>query len=46
MEKASVFGDRWPEALRLGLFADTPAVEGWKEETRDVTVLGQITGQK
>lgn len=42
VEKASVFGDRWPEEHRLGLFADTPLPEDWKEEKRDVTVLGRV----
>jgi len=39
---ASVFGDRWPAEHAHGLFADTPPLEDWKEEKREVTVLGQI----
>ncbi|RYP82957.1 hypothetical protein DL770_005470 [Monosporascus sp. CRB-9-2] len=40
--KASVFGDRWPVEHQLGLFADTPLPEDWKEEKRDLTVLGHF----
>ena len=40
--KASVFGDRWPVEHQLGLFADTPLPEDWKEEKRDLTVLGHV----
>lgn len=31
VDKASVHGDRWPPEHALGLFADTPDLEGWKE---------------
>jgi hypothetical protein len=34
VEKASVFGDRWPPEHGLGLFADTPLPEEWKDEKR------------
>lgn len=40
--KASVFGDRWPVEHRMALFADTPPLEGWKGEKKDVEKLGQI----
>lgn len=40
--KASVFGDRWPVEHGMGLFADTPLPEDWKEEKKEVTVLGQV----
>lgn len=40
--KASVFGERWPKEHAMALFADTPAVEGWEEVKKEVTVLGQI----
>lgn len=40
--EASVFGDRWPVEHGIGLFADTPSVEGWKEEKKEVTVLGRV----
>lgn len=40
--KASIFGDRWPAEHRMALFADTPPLEGWREEKRDVEKLGQI----
>jgi len=33
--EASVFGDRWPAEHALGLFADTPPLEGWKKEKRE-----------
>jgi len=40
--KASVFGDRWPAEHGLGLFADTPLPQDWKEEKKDLTVLGRV----
>ncbi|RYP67545.1 hypothetical protein DL771_007195 [Monosporascus sp. 5C6A] len=40
--KACVFGERWPVEHRLGLFADTPLPEDWREEKKDVTVLGPL----
>ena len=40
--KASVFGDRWPVEHKLGLFADTPLPEDWKDEKKDVTILGHV----
>ena len=40
--KASVFGDRWPTEHAIGLFADTPLPDDWKEEKKDLTVLGQV----
>lgn len=40
--KASVFGDRWPAEHGLGLFADTPLPDDWKEEKKDLTVLGRV----
>ncbi|KUJ14698.1 Aldo/keto reductase [Mollisia scopiformis] len=46
VEKASVFGDRWPEGHGLGLFAGTPPLDGWKEEKKEVTVLGQVIADK
>ena len=43
VEKASVFGERWPKEHALGLFADTPDWEGWQEpEKVDVGVIGKI----
>lgn len=42
VEKASVFGDRWPKDHAIGLFADTPALEGWTEVKKELTVLGRI----
>ena len=42
MVKASVFGDRWPVENQLALFADTPLPEDWKEEKKDLTVLGHV----
>jgi diketogulonate reductase-like aldo/keto reductase len=45
VEKASVFGDRWPEEHKLALFADTPLPEGWKEEKKDVTMLGRVIAE-
>ncbi|KAK3339942.1 putative aldo-keto reductase [Lasiosphaeria hispida] len=44
VNKASVFGDRYPAAHGHGLFADTPLPEGWKEEKRkeEVTAVGQL----
>ena len=40
--KASVFGDRWPVEHKLGLFADTSLPEDWKDEQKDVTILGHV----
>jgi hypothetical protein len=40
--KASVFGDRWPVEHRLGLFADTPPLEGWKKEEREQKIMGKV----
>ena len=40
--KASVFGDRWPVEHKLGLFADTPLPEDWKDEKKDVTILDHV----
>lgn len=42
VEKASAFGDRYPVEHQLGLFADTPLPEGWKEEAKESTVLGRV----
>jgi hypothetical protein len=42
VEKASVFGDRWPPEHGLGLFADTPLPEKWKDEKKDVTIGGRL----
>jgi hypothetical protein len=36
VEKASVFGDRWPVEHRLGLFADTPLLKDWDEEAKHI----------
>ncbi|KAH8896838.1 Aldo/keto reductase [Thozetella sp. PMI_491] len=46
VDKASVFGDRWPDEHRLGLFADTPPVEGWKGEEKEVTEIGRVIVDK
>jgi hypothetical protein len=46
VEKASVFGDRWPVEHALALFADTPLPEGWKEEEKDVTIAGRVVLDK
>ncbi|OIW24650.1 aldo-keto reductase, putative [Coniochaeta ligniaria NRRL 30616] len=40
--EASVFGDRWPAQHALGLFADTPALEGWKEPEREGPIVGTL----
>ncbi|RYP15869.1 hypothetical protein DL765_005445 [Monosporascus sp. GIB2] len=40
--KASVFGERWPVEHQFALFADTPLPEDWKEEKKELTVLGQF----
>jgi hypothetical protein len=42
VEKASVFGARWPPEHALGLFADTPALEGWKEEKKEIGLIGRV----
>lgn len=42
VEKASVFGDRWPPEHGLGLFADTPLPEEWKDEKKDGTIGGRL----
>jgi hypothetical protein len=46
VEKASVFGDRWPVEHALALFADTPLPEGWKEEEKDVPIAGRVVLDK
>jgi len=46
VEKASVFGDRWPAEHGLALFADTPLPEGWKEEEKDVTIAGRVVDKE
>lgn len=42
VEKASVFGGRWPAEHELGLFADTPLPEDWKNEQKDSDIAGCI----
>ncbi len=42
VENASVFGDRWPAEHALALFADTPLLEGWKEEEKHASITGKV----
>jgi len=42
VDKASVFGDRWPKEHALGLFADTPALEGWRGPEEREAVVGTL----
>jgi len=42
VEKASVFGERWPAEHALALFADTPLPEGWKEAEKDLGIVGRF----
>lgn len=42
VEKASVFGDRWPPEHGLGLFANTPLPEEWKDEKKDDGIVGRL----
>jgi hypothetical protein len=39
---ASVFGDRWPAEHAHGLFADTPALEGWKGPEKREAIVGTL----
>ena len=43
--KASVFGNRWPAEHALGLFADTPELEGWAPEKKEA-IIGKIMFDK
>lgn len=40
--EASVLGDRWPAEHALGLFADTPALEGWKGLEKKEAIVGTL----
>lgn len=42
VEKASVFGERYPAEHTGGLFADTPLPEEWDGKKRDVVVIGRV----
>lgn len=46
VDKASVFGERYPAEHGGGLFADTPLPEEWDGKKRDVTVIGQVIPPK
>ncbi|KAB5582909.1 aldo-keto reductase, putative [Coniochaeta sp. 2T2.1] len=39
---ASVFGDRWPPEHALGLFADTPELEGWTAPEEKEAIVGKL----
>lgn len=45
VEKASVFGERYPMEHALALFADTPLPEDWKEVEQDSAIAGQTIGR-
>lgn len=46
VDKASVFGERYPAEHGGGLFADTPLPEEWDGEKRDVVVIGRVIPPK
>lgn len=46
VDKASVFGGRYPAEHGGGLFADTPLPEEWDGEKRDVVVIGRVIPPK
>lgn len=46
VDKASVFGERYPAEHTGGLFADTPLPEEWDGKKREVTVLGRVIPPK
>lgn len=46
VDKASVFGERYPAEHGGGLFADTPLSEEWDGEKRDVVVIGRVIPPK
>lgn len=46
VDKASVFGERYPAEHTGGLFADTPLPEEWDGKKRDVVVIGRVIPPK
>lgn len=46
VDKASVFGERYPAEHAGGLFADTPTPEEWDGQKREVVVIGRVTPAK
>jgi hypothetical protein len=46
VDKASVFGERYPAEHTGGLFADTPLPEEWDGKKREVTVIGRVIPPK
>ncbi|KAK7710216.1 hypothetical protein SLS64_005800 [Diaporthe eres] len=46
VDKASVFGERYPAEHGGGLFAETPLPEEWDGEKRDVVVIGRVIPPK
>lgn len=46
VDKASVFGERYPAEHAHALFADTPLPEDWKREERDTGIRGYIVPSK
>lgn len=46
VDKASVFGERYPMEHGGGLFADTPLPEEWDGKKRDVSVIGRVIPPK
>jgi hypothetical protein len=42
VDKASVFGERYPAEHGSGLFADTPLPEEWDGKKKEVTVIGRV----
>ena len=46
VDRASVFGERYPAEHAGGLFADTPLPEEWDGEKRDVVVIGRVIPPK
>ncbi|KAK3385640.1 NADP-dependent oxidoreductase domain-containing protein [Podospora didyma] len=46
VDKASVFGERYPAEHAHALFADTPLLEGWKKEEGETGIRGYIVPQE